>query len=142
MKTMKELKKKKDGKKASEFVDCLSNMAVVGNETSFYAYTTEWIKSVDRGGLFSVNDACFRLFRSIECVTQLSLPYFTQSYLHVSDGKIEESVLKGIIDDEDVQFNSSMASVDIEDESHSAELLHILVQKWITIKVFGLHHFG
>ena len=35
---------------------------------------------------------------------QLSLPYFTQSYLHVSDGKIEESVLKGIIDDDDVQF--------------------------------------
>ena len=64
-------------------------MAVIGNESSFYAYTTEWIKSVDRGGLFSVNDACFRLFRSIECVTQLSLPYFTQSYLHVSDGKIE-----------------------------------------------------
>ena len=34
-------------------------MTVIGNETSFYAYTTEWIKSVDRGGLFSVNDACF-----------------------------------------------------------------------------------
>lgn len=70
MKTMKEFFKKK-GQKASEFVDCLSSMAVVGNETSFYAYTiaTEWIKSVDRGGLFSVNDACFRLFRSFECVT-------------------------------------------------------------------------
>ena len=37
-------------------------MAVVGNETSYDAYTTEWNKSVDRGGLFSVNDACFRLF--------------------------------------------------------------------------------
>ena len=37
LKTMRELKKKK-GKKASKFVDCLSNMAVIGNETSFYAY--------------------------------------------------------------------------------------------------------
>ena len=125
LKTMREL----HGKKASELVDCLSNMAVIGNET------TEWIKSVDRGGLFIVNDACFRLFRSIECVKQLSLPYFTQSYLHESDGKIEESVLKGIIDDDDVQFNWS---VDIEDESHSAELRHILVQKWITIRGFGI----
>ena len=43
--------------------------------------------------------------------------------------------MKGIIDDEDVQFNWS---VDIEDENHSAELRHILVQKWITIRGFGI----
>ena len=70
----------------------------------------------------------------------MSLSYITQSYLHISDGKLEESALKGIIDDEDVQFNWSMASVDLKkkDESHSGELLHILVQKWITIRGFGI----
>ena len=28
-----------------------------GNDSSFYAYTAEWIRAVDRGGLFVINDS-------------------------------------------------------------------------------------
>ena len=55
---MKLLKHYKTGKgaKARQFVDCLSNMAVVG----------EWISKANRGGFFEVNDSCFLFFRSVE----------------------------------------------------------------------------
>ena len=82
-----------------------------------------------------MNDASFHLFRSIECVTQINLPYQIQR--SPSDDN-KESLLKTIVDDEDVQFHWSMASIDIRDENHSAELLRILVQKWITIRGFGI----
>ena len=34
---------KKEGEKATQFVECLSNMAVAGVESTFYEYTKEWI---------------------------------------------------------------------------------------------------
>ena len=43
---------KEDGEKLVQFLECLSSMAVVGNESSFYNYTKEWISLIDRGGLF------------------------------------------------------------------------------------------
>ena len=90
---------------------------------------------MDRGGLFCENDASFHLFRSIEYVTQINLPYHIQC--SPSDDN-KESLLKTIADDDDVQFHWSMASIDVRDENHSAELLRILVQKWITIRGFGI----
>ncbi len=52
--------------KASSFVECLLNMAVQGEESSYYKYTTEWLHSVDRGGLYHVSDATFLFFRAVE----------------------------------------------------------------------------
>ena len=46
---------KKDGEKATQFVQCLSSMAVASVESSFYEYAKEWIRTVDRGGLFHIN---------------------------------------------------------------------------------------
>ena len=53
---------KQSTEKASQFVECLSNMAVGGNETNFHHYTTEWIRKVNRGGLFCINDDAYKLF--------------------------------------------------------------------------------
>ena len=52
---------KEDGEKAIQFVECLSNMAVVGEESSFYR--KEWIALVDRGGLYHVNDGAYTFFK-------------------------------------------------------------------------------
>ena len=41
---------------------------------SFYDYTKEWMKKVNRGGLFETNDQSFRLFKAIEIALQLKLP--------------------------------------------------------------------
>ena len=46
--------------KSASFVECLSSMAVNGEEGSFLEYTTQWVSKVNRGGLFEVNDnICF-----------------------------------------------------------------------------------
>ena len=47
-------------------MECLSTMAVNGDESSFLSYTLEWNRTVNRGGLFEVNDETYRLFKQIE----------------------------------------------------------------------------
>ena len=62
--TLKQRYEKMDTKEASEIVECLSQMAVEGPGTSFYDYTKEWTKKVNRGRLFEVNESTYLLFRS------------------------------------------------------------------------------
>ena len=38
-------------------------MAVVGDESSFYNDTKEWINLVDLGGLFNVNNGAYTFFK-------------------------------------------------------------------------------
>ena len=64
----------KNGEKATQFVECLSSMAVASVESSFYEYTKEWIRTVDRGGLFHINDRAYHLFKAIEIETREILP--------------------------------------------------------------------
>ena len=59
MKLMKQFEKK-DSPKGAQFVECLSHMVISGEESSFYAYTKEWVANIDRGGLFHVNDSAFQ----------------------------------------------------------------------------------
>ena len=65
---------KKEGEKATQFVECLSNMAVAGVESIFYEYTKEWITAIDRGGLFHISDSAYHLFWAIEEETRHILP--------------------------------------------------------------------
>ena len=51
----------------------LSNMAVEGNKAG-YQYTAEWLKAVDRGWLFHINDASFLFYWALEIATQSQLP--------------------------------------------------------------------
>ena len=39
-----------------EYVECLSTMAVAGDDSSMLEYTSEWTRQVNCGGLFEVND--------------------------------------------------------------------------------------
>ena len=43
---------RKDTQDDANILDCLSAMAVSGSVGDFHAYTHEWTKSVNRGGLF------------------------------------------------------------------------------------------
>ena len=53
---------KKEYDKAAQFVDCLSHMAIEGEYSDYYVYTTEWLKRVDQGGLFHVSESTFLFF--------------------------------------------------------------------------------
>ena len=122
-----------DSTKAAQFVECLSNMAVAGEESDFYQYTTEWLRSVDRGGLFHINDISFLFFRAIEVATQLHLPQHLQHPTQSSDFSIRTKITEA----GDVQFYWAMLSVNIDD-MHNSELLNAIVDLWVTIRGFTL----
>ena len=73
--------------KSSQFLECLSAMAVDGNDASFETYTTEWITAIDRGGLFHVKDDAYLLFREIEEFTRAKLTSLLKSLLREDDRK-------------------------------------------------------
>ena len=126
--------KKEGSKKAAQFVECLSNMAVNGDDSSFYAYTKEWVNTVDRGGLFPINESTFLFFREVECKTQQCLP----AHLVGCSQSASKDLNQQIFDDVDIQFYWSMLTADIEEEQYALELLHAIIQLWITIRGFAM----
>lgn len=128
--------RKQDSTKAAKFVECLLHMAVEGDESSYYKYTQEWIRSIDRGGLFHVNDATFLFFCAVEIQTQHHLPsHLRQSTDH---RKSKESLIQAISSDKDVLSTWNTMAVDISDENQANELLNLLIEQWITIRGFSL----
>ena len=107
LKLMREYEKK-DGEKATQFVECLSSMAVAGTESSFYEYTKEWIRLIDRGGLFHINDGVYHLFKAIEVETRKIFP------CHLANPSSSRDILlERVKECEDVLFYLSMLSIDI-----------------------------
>lgn len=99
-------------------VECLSAMAINGEESSSLDYTITWTALVNRGGLFEINDATYMLFRDIEMKVRTHL--FT--VFHTSASSMEgqrEAVIKAVSNDTDVQFHWSMVSVDIAEKQHA-----------------------
>ena len=55
---------------AVSFTECLSSLAVDGDESSLLEYTMKWTRLVNRGGLFEINDTAFMLFKEIELIVR------------------------------------------------------------------------
>ena len=71
---------KVEGRKAAQFVKCLNKMRYMeletdGLATSFLAYTQEWVKKVDRGGLFVISDEAYSFFIVLQLATMRKLPH-------------------------------------------------------------------
>ena len=93
--------------KASQYREYLSDMSKKGDDSSFYAYTTERIQSIDRGGLFSVPDSTFNLFKTIEVRTKAILPE------HLACLNQKDEVIHTIIADETVQLKWKPVRVNV-----------------------------
>ena len=120
------------GAKAAQFRECLSNMSKHGDDSSFYAYTTEWIATVNRGGLFVVNDNTFKLFKAMELKTREILP----QHLARSGEHSLADILQAITSNEAVQqYWREVASNVIVD---SDELLKKIVEMWISMRGFSI----
>ena len=65
--------KNRDTEEAAAVVDCLSEMAIAGEDSSFLSYTTEGTKAVNRGGLFEVGDATYLFFQTMEMLVKALL---------------------------------------------------------------------
>ena len=90
----------KSGDMYSQYVQCLGDMAVEGEE-DMLEYTRKWFEQVNRGGLFPLNDSTFSLFVEIEKCVRFVLP---QHIIRGDSDKatFRKSVLDVIVRNEDV----------------------------------------
>lgn len=128
----------KNGSKAAEYIECLSHMAVDGEDTSFFQYTKTWTIIVNRGGLFELNDRTFLFFKTLEVQTQLLLPH----HLAVRDGtSSKETLIELLANDDNVEALWCVLAVDITNEEESEELLREVCELWITTRGFAMTSF-
>ena len=130
-------KDKSSTPKARQFIECLTNMSGQGGgevESSYYNYTKIWVESVNRGGLFEVNNNAFLFFRTLELSIQSSLSD------HLTSGKMTKdqyiATLTSI--DNDLHTHWAELSTDIDDSDDSDGLLRVIVEKWVTMRGFAL----
>ena len=117
------------GAKAAQFRECLSNMSQHGDDSSFYAYTTEWIATVNRGGLVVVNDNTFKLFKAMKLKTREILPqHLARSGEHSPEDILQAITLKEAVQ----QFWREVTSND------SDELLRKIVEMWVSMQGFSI----
>ena len=118
-----------------QIVECLSNMAICGEETDFLRYTREWIEQVNRGGLFEVNDTAYMLFKEIEVHLQNNLQKHLQPTPKLTiDNDTKEKLVSSVVVGSNVQFYWYKLSVDIHDEKHSQKLLAEIVELWLSLR--------
>ena len=110
-------------------------MGSSGDDASFYRYTQEWITNIDRGGLFHISDDTFCFFKAIEIKTQECLPGHLRSQ---SSDESKDSLLKAVVDDQDVPCYWHMLALYIIKDEDVTELLHAIVDLWITMRGFAL----
>lgn len=119
---------------AVEYVECLSSMAVNGEESSLQEYTLEWTRKVSRGGLFEVNDETFRLFREIEIKMQWHLMEVLSRSVAIPGQN--QLIIDTVASDDDVPFLLALLSCDIREEDHAIILLKNTLNLWLTIRGF------
>lgn len=121
---------------AEEFCECLSSMAVNGEESSLQAYTLEWTRTVDRGGLFEMNDETFRLFGEIEIKVQWHLMEVLKRSASASSTR--QVIVDAVASDDNVQFFWVLVSFDITKEKDAVLLLKEIIGLWLTIRGFSV----
>ena len=128
---------KQAGLKYDQFVTCLGNMAVHSSHDELLEYTKEWIGRVNRGGLFPLNNTTFLLFVGIEKqVKRLLSAHVVKGPSSKEQFKVE--IIDKIVNDDDVQWQWTLLSQDIDSEDDSNELLKAVITLWVTIRGFSL----
>ena len=106
---------------------CLDDLISDGEETP--NHTSDWLASINRGGLITVSDMAFELFLAMERELRNHLKYHTTC--------ISGEAVSTIVSSEDVLFPWSIVTVTWE-QDNSNILLGMIVDMWITIRGFSL----
>lgn len=93
----------------------------------------EWLGSIDRGGLIYITNSTFQCLCAIEYALRR---HMCLKHAHEFNTKNKEKMAKSVENDEDVQFHWTMVSVEMDDDI-SDKLLHLIIDKWITIRGFS-----
>ena len=121
-----------------EFVKCLEQLEVKGEGDTYLAYTTEWIKSVNRGKLFKLSDDAFYFFCELERKVGAYLCDLFKSASEHTYVEKKKVVIANIVEDTDIQFSWLLLCLDLDDDEMSKELLGLVVEMWITICGFSM----
>ena len=113
-----------------------TSMAVNGDESSLEAYTLEWSRKLNRGGLFEVNDETYRFFREVEVKMQSILMAVLKRSVAASGQK--QVIIDTVASDDDVQFFWALLTCDIQREEDAITLLKDIVELWLTIRGFSV----
>ena len=112
---------------------CLASL-VKENNSEECGSDEEWLKLMDRGGLYHVKETMFQLFCAIESQVRSALEALTKP---CSPSKLD--MIKKVIDDDDVQFYWIISTADFEiddTETHNL-LLYKIVELFITMRGFS-----
>lgn len=122
---------------AVNVIECLSGMAVNGEECDAMEYTSKWIDLVNRGGIFEVNDTTYLFFKEIELKVCNQLLLAFERSLSVGPSQ-QDSIVSAVAADESVQFYWTILSVDISDEGQAVQVLKEIVELWVNIRGFSI----
>ena len=98
----------------------------------------EWVRAVDRGGLWHIKSGTFFLFCAI--AEELHSYLKVSRVKEISDGAKME-IMGAIISNDDVAFYWSMLCTGAGDEE-KGELLSRIVDLWVQFEDFHLHAHG
>ena len=102
------------------------------SHSSISAESTECVNAVDRGGLCHVSDNTFLFFCSIEEALRAFLTVLKVKEL--SHG-MKSTIVKSVIDNEDVAFHWSIVAVEADEEEEI--LLEKIIELWVAIRGFS-----
>lgn len=122
---------------AVNVINCLSGMAVNGEESDAMAYTSKWIDLVNRGGAFEVSDTTYMFFKEVELKVRKFLLLAFERNTDV-DSSQRDSIVCAIAGDESIQFYWTVLSVDIENEGQAVQVLKEIIGLWINIRGYSI----
>jgi len=111
---------------------------VAGDDSDVHNYTTKWLETVNRGGLFPVNNKSFLFFLATESST---VKLLTTTYNKISSQElnIKMLMLEKLMQDEQIKLRWNALTQDIDfAEEDSDNLMKEIVTLWITIRGFSL----
>ena len=102
----------RSGEVNSQYVACLSEMAVDGEGDDVLSYTKTWFEKINRGGLYPLNEKAFIFFTEIEKQVRVHLPQHVIKSTSDQD-MFKRTVHDQILSNDDVQFYWTLLSQDI-----------------------------
>ena len=95
--------------------------------------TSAWVKAVDRGGLFKVNDRVYAFFLSMEYVAR---DFFRLKRATDIQAGVLSDLIARAVQDESIELNWAAIGVELAEEDKKS-LLRMMIKEFITLRGFS-----
>ena len=116
-----------------EMVLCI--MSFAGDEEDETEETELWLNTIDRGGLWHVNDTVYAFFAIVEEITRRFFTTHKFSQLQSQDN-MKQKMLEHLLHHGDVLFQWCFLTTSVSD-SVASLLLERIIQLYVTVRGFG-----